>query len=76
MRAREEMFCQCQVLRDLSGGDSDIALQLIEQLAVEMRAIINSYESKFDRVPSGEEIIWVMSERRKSDVREIVKNQK
>jgi len=58
----EEMRVQAEVLTELSGGDEGTVMSLINNLSPEMREIITGFEQEQNRVPSAQEIIFVLGE--------------
>lgn len=74
---KQEIKCQYELFNQLVGMyDVQFQNDIIASFREETREIIDSFEDQMDRVPSGDEIIWVMSERRHKDIREIVKQLK
>lgn len=65
----EETRLQANVLRILSGGDNDIVMKLIDKISAEVRAIITDFEMQDDRLPTADEIIWIIGEHHKIDPR-------
>jgi hypothetical protein len=64
---RAEIRLQAAVLYELSGGDNPIVIKLIDKLAPELREIINGFEIKENRLPTADEIIWIVGEHHKLD---------
>ena len=71
---KAEIACQYELYKDLV-GEYDVKFQnkIMSLWNEEVREIIDSYEDHMGRVPSGDEIIDVMSERRHKDIHEIVR---
>jgi hypothetical protein len=65
----EETQVQAKVLRTLSGGDNDIVMKLIDRISPEVRTIINEFEKQDGRLPTADEIIWIIGEHHKVDPR-------
>ena len=69
-----EIACQASLYKELVGNyDVKFQNKIMTLWNEEVREIIDQFEDQMDRVPSGDEIIWVMSERRHKDIREIVR---
>ena len=64
-----ETQLQASVLKILSGGDNDIVMKLIDKISVELRAIITDFEKRDGRLPTADEIIWIIGEHHKVDPR-------
>jgi vesicle coat complex subunit len=64
-----ETQLQASVLRILSGGDNDIVMKLIYKLSAELRTIITGFEQRDGRLPTADEIIWIIGEHHKVDPR-------
>jgi len=62
-----EIKLQASVLKELSGGDEDLVMKLIDKLSPELRDIINGYKAQDNRLPSADEIIWVVGEHHNLD---------
>ncbi len=62
----QEITCQRQALNELSHGDNYLASLYFEWndslLAVLFRKIINEFETDYNRVPTSDELIWIVSE--------------
>jgi hypothetical protein len=58
----EETRLQAAVLTTLSGGDNTIVMQLIDRISPELRSIITSFEERDHRLPTADEIIWILGE--------------
>lgn len=65
----EETQVQARVLKTLSGGDNNIVMKLIDKISPEIRAIITDFEQKDHRIPTADEIIWIIGEHHKLDPR-------
>ena len=55
---------QAEALRRLNGNE----LELIQTHAADFRQIINDFERIHGRVPSADDLIWVVSERTGRDI--------
>ena len=62
-----ETRLQAGVLRELSGGDNTIVMKLIDKISPELREIITDFETKDGRLPSADEMIWIIGEHHKLD---------
>lgn len=65
----KETQVQARVLKTLSGGDNEIVMKLIDKISPEIRAIITDFEQKDSRIPTADEIIWIIGEHHKLDPR-------
>lgn len=65
----EETQVQAKVLRTLSGGDNAIVMKLIDKISPEIRTIIIDFEKQDGRLPTADEIIWIIGEHHKLDPR-------
>jgi len=64
-----ETRLQALVLRTLSGGDNVLVMKLIEKISPEVRSIITDFEKRDGRLPTADEIIWIIGEHHKIDPR-------
>ncbi|MDD3276745.1 MAG: hypothetical protein PHP93_06830 [Kiritimatiellales bacterium] len=64
-----EIQLQACVLNALSGGDNVLVMKLIDKISPEVRAIITDFEKKGCRLPTPDEIIWIIGEHHKLDPR-------
>jgi hypothetical protein len=67
--AGKEIRVQTEVLSVLSRGDNNIAMKLIEKVSPEIRTIITGFEKKDGRIPTADEIIWIIGEHHKLNPR-------
>ncbi len=65
----KETQVQAEVLRALSDGDNVIVMKLIDKISPEVRAIITDFEKQNDRIPTSDEIIWIIGKHHKLDPR-------
>jgi hypothetical protein len=68
IRAAETQL-QAIVLGVLSGGDNAIVMQLIDKISPEVRDIITGFEDKDGRLPTADEVIWILGEHHELDPR-------
>ncbi len=64
-----ETQLQAIVLDMLSDGDNVVVMQLIDKISPEVRDIITGFENKDGRLPTPDEIIWILGEHHKLDPR-------
>ncbi|MBI9020887.1 MAG: hypothetical protein JEZ10_06510 [Verrucomicrobia bacterium] len=57
-----ETRLQASVLMALSGGDNAVVMMLIDKISPEVRAIITDFEKRDNRLPTADEIIWILGE--------------
>lgn len=63
---KEENQAQAEAFRRMNGNE----LELIGVYAEDFRDIITEFESRFDRVPTADDLLWIESQRRGRDIRE------
>lgn len=68
-----ETRIQADVLRTLSGGDNAVVMRLIDKLSPELRAIITDFQKRNGRLPTTDEIIWIVGEHHNLDPRHVAR---
>ena len=62
----EENRAQAEAFRRMNGNELD----LIRVYAEDFRDIITEFESRFGRVPTADDLLWIESERQGHDITE------
>ncbi|HSR88640.1 MAG TPA: hypothetical protein VLL07_06770 [Pontiella sp.] len=65
-RVREENRAQAEAFRRMNGNELD----LIRVYAEDFRDIITEFESRFGRVPTADDLLWIESQRQGYDITE------
>lgn len=75
-RVRDEHIVQGSALAKLMGDmrSSDLELALISHFGKEFRSIINDFKSRFKRLPTPDDLIWVAGVHANRDPLEIARD--
>jgi len=65
----ETILLQAEVLAILSNRDDAVVMKLIDRISPEVRAIIRDFKKQKGRLPTADEIIWIIGEHHKLDPR-------
>lgn len=63
-KTRDEILAQGEAFRRMSGNE----LELIKAHAADFRDIITEFERRHNRVPSADDLLWILSERSGRDI--------
>lgn len=61
---RDENLVQAEAFRRMKGNE----LELIQEYAGDFRDIITEFESRFGRVPTADDLLWIESQRNGRDI--------
>ena len=69
----QECKCQVEMVSALVNNDENLVLELLTEFGDAMRKIVSSYERNLGRLPTADEIKWVLSEQKRRDIAEMIK---
>lgn len=64
MKTKQEILAQADALKRIPMD----TLDAIDLLCADFRSIIEEYEAKFNKVPTGDDLIWLISEKLGRDI--------
>jgi hypothetical protein len=62
--SREEILAQAEAFRRMTGDE----MELIREHAADFREIITEFERQHGRVPTADDLLWILSERNGRDI--------
>ena len=71
----DELQCQIDAIKELHPESEKVKAWIVGHFGGIWRGAIKSFEANFDRVPTGDELLWITGEALNMDPREVVRGE-